>query len=52
VEEERARGSVAVVIPCFNDGPMLAEAVESARRQEPPVEIIVVDHVEKTPTEN
>jgi glycosyltransferase involved in cell wall biosynthesis len=43
VEEERARGSVAVVIPCFNDGPLLAEAVESARRQEPPLEIIVVD---------
>jgi glycosyltransferase involved in cell wall biosynthesis len=43
VEEERARGSVAVVIPCFNDGPMLEEAVESARHQEPPVEIIVVD---------
>ena len=43
MEEERARGTVAVVIPCFNDGPMLEEAVESVRRQEPPVEIIVVD---------
>jgi glycosyltransferase involved in cell wall biosynthesis len=43
VEEERARGSVAVVIPCFDDGPLLDDAVDSAHRQEPPVEIIVVD---------
>jgi glycosyltransferase involved in cell wall biosynthesis len=43
VEEERARGSVAVVIPCFNDGPLLEEAVGSALRQEPPLEVIVVD---------
>jgi len=40
---ERAPGSVAVVIPCFNDGPMLEEAVDSVRRQRSPAEIIVVD---------
>lgn len=43
MEEERARGSVAVVIPCFNDGSLLEEAVDSARCQEPPVEVIVID---------
>jgi glycosyltransferase involved in cell wall biosynthesis len=38
-----ARGAVAVVIPCHNDGATLEEAVESARRQDVPVEIVVVD---------
>jgi glycosyltransferase involved in cell wall biosynthesis len=33
---------VAVVIPCFNDGPLAVEAVESARGAEP-VELVVVD---------
>jgi glycosyltransferase involved in cell wall biosynthesis len=37
------RGSVAVVIPCFNDGATLVDAVASARGQDVRVEIIVVD---------
>jgi len=41
--EKRARGSVAVVIPCFNDGATLVEAVASAQSQDVPAEIIVVD---------
>jgi len=36
-------GSVAVVIPCFNDGPTLEAAVASVREQDVPAEIIVVD---------
>ena len=36
-------GSVAVVIPCFNDGATLPEAVASARAQDLRAEIIVVD---------
>ena len=36
-------GSLAVVIPCFDDGGMLDEAVASAVRQDVPAEIIVVD---------
>jgi glycosyltransferase involved in cell wall biosynthesis len=36
-------GSVAVVVPCFNDGGTLEEAVASAQRQDVPAEIIVVD---------
>jgi Glycosyl transferase family 2 len=43
MEEESAPGSVAVVIPCFNDGRTLLEAVASAQSQDPPAEIIVVD---------
>jgi glycosyltransferase involved in cell wall biosynthesis len=41
--EERAQGSVAVVIPCFNDGATLVEAVDSARNEERLAEIVVVD---------
>lgn len=41
MSENRA-ARVAVVIPCFNDGQYVAEAVESARAQEPD-EIVVVD---------
>ena len=37
------RGSVAVVIPCFNDGATLVDAVASAQSQGLPAEIIVVD---------
>jgi glycosyltransferase involved in cell wall biosynthesis len=36
-------GSVAVVIPCFNDGNTLEGAVASVREQDVPAEIIVVD---------
>ena len=36
-------GSVAVVVPCFNDGGTLEEAVASALSQDVPTEIIVVD---------
>jgi glycosyltransferase involved in cell wall biosynthesis len=36
-------GSVAVVIPCFNDGRTLEEAVASAQSQDVALEIIVVD---------
>ena len=35
-------GRVAVIIPCFNDGPLLREAVESIVEDEP-IEIVVVD---------
>jgi glycosyltransferase involved in cell wall biosynthesis len=38
-----AAGSVAVVIPCFNDGATLAEAVSSARAQDRIDELVVVD---------
>ena len=41
--QKRARGSVAVVIPCFNDGATLVDAVASAQSQDVPAEIIVVD---------
>jgi glycosyltransferase involved in cell wall biosynthesis len=37
------RGSVAVVIPCFDDGGTLEAAVGSAQSQDVPAEIIVVD---------
>jgi GT2 family glycosyltransferase len=36
-------GSVAVVIPCFNDGNTLETAVASVQEQDVPAEIIVVD---------
>jgi glycosyltransferase involved in cell wall biosynthesis len=36
-------GSIAVVIPCFNEGDMLESAVTSAEAQNPAPEIIVVD---------
>lgn len=35
--------SVAVIVPCFNDGGTLEEAVASAQSQDVPAEIIVVD---------
>ena len=41
--EKRARGSVAVVIPCFNDGATLVDAVASAQSQDRAAEILVVD---------
>lgn len=34
---------IAVVIPCFDDGATLTEAVESARRQDEPIELVVID---------
>jgi glycosyltransferase involved in cell wall biosynthesis len=36
-------GSVAVVIPCFNDGGTLREAIASAQGQDLDVEVLVVD---------
>jgi glycosyltransferase involved in cell wall biosynthesis len=36
-------GSIAVVIPCFNDGEMLESAVASAETQDVAPEIVVVD---------
>ena len=36
-------GSIAVVIPCFNDGEMLEAAVTSAENQDTAPEIVVVD---------
>ena len=33
----------AVIIPCFDDGPTLTDAVESALAQEPAPELVVVD---------
>jgi glycosyltransferase involved in cell wall biosynthesis len=38
----RTEPRTAVVIPCFNDGEMAAEAVASVREEEP-IEIVVVD---------
>jgi glycosyltransferase involved in cell wall biosynthesis len=37
------RSDIAVVIPCHDDGATLEEAVASARAQDVPVEVIVVD---------
>jgi glycosyltransferase involved in cell wall biosynthesis len=34
---------IAVVIPCFDDGATLRDAIDSARRQDEPVELAVVD---------
>src|SRR5688572_3618485 len=34
---------IAVVIPCHDDGATLGEAVDSALRQDVPVEVIVID---------
>src|SRR4029453_4924781 len=50
VAKERARGSVAVVIPCFNDGATLVDAVASAQNQDVPAEVIVVDDGSTDPT--
>jgi len=36
-------GTIAVVIPCHDDGATLEEAVESARSQDVPAQIVVVD---------
>ena len=42
--------SVSVVIPAYNPGPYLAEAVESAVSQDPPpLEVIVVPGGRPTP---
>jgi glycosyltransferase involved in cell wall biosynthesis len=39
-----AKGAVSIVIPCFNHGRFLGEAIDSARRQtRRPAEIVVVD---------
>jgi cellulose synthase/poly-beta-1,6-N-acetylglucosamine synthase-like glycosyltransferase len=38
-----AGGRIAVIIPCFNDGATIDEAVASARLQDMPVELVVVD---------
>ena len=40
---------VTVLMPCYNDGPFLAEAVSSVREREP-VEIIVVDDASDDPS--
>jgi glycosyltransferase involved in cell wall biosynthesis len=41
---QHASVRVAVVIPCFNDGATLGEAVESLRlRLEEPCEVVIVD---------
>jgi glycosyltransferase involved in cell wall biosynthesis len=42
-EPTRALASVAVIIPCFNDGATLAEAIRSAQAQTRLDELIVVD---------
>lgn len=34
---------VAVIVPCFNDGPLVAEAVASARACDEPIELVVID---------
>jgi len=41
-------GRIAVIIPCFNDGPLVAEAVRSVVEDEP-VEIVVVDDLSTDP---
>ena len=40
---DRVRPSVAVIVPCFDDGATVAETVDSVRRQEWPHELVVVD---------
>jgi glycosyltransferase involved in cell wall biosynthesis len=40
---------IAVVLPCFNDGPLLLEALASLREAEP-LEIVVVDDASTEPT--
>jgi glycosyltransferase involved in cell wall biosynthesis len=39
----RAEPRVTVLIPCFDDGATVAETVASARAQDEPVEIVIVD---------
>ena len=50
MEGNNGRASVAVVIPCFNDGATLMEAVDSARDQDRLAELIVVDDGSTDPT--
>ena len=38
-----ADAAISVVIPCHDDGATLGEAVDSALRQDVPVDVIVVD---------
>jgi glycosyltransferase involved in cell wall biosynthesis len=40
---DAVRSSIAVVIPCHDDGATLGEAVDSVLRQDVPAEVIVVD---------
>jgi glycosyltransferase involved in cell wall biosynthesis len=40
---DSARPLISVVVPCYNHAHFLAEAIESARAQEFPVEVVVVD---------
>jgi glycosyltransferase involved in cell wall biosynthesis len=47
VSESRA-ARVAVIIPCYQDGPLLKEAVDSVREEEP-VEVIVIDDASPDP---
>jgi glycosyltransferase involved in cell wall biosynthesis len=42
-EGARDAGRIAVVIPCYNDGATLDQAVESALEQDVPVDVLVVD---------
>ena len=44
-----ADAEIAVLIPCHDDGATLGEAVESALRQDVPVEVIVVDDGSRDP---
>jgi glycosyltransferase involved in cell wall biosynthesis len=46
--DESTSPRVAVVVPCFNDGEYLVEALESLRQQEP-VELVVVDDGSEDP---
>lgn len=39
---------VAVIIPCFNDGPLVCEALASIQEQEP-IEVVVVDDLSTDP---
>jgi glycosyltransferase involved in cell wall biosynthesis len=45
IDPDRApdAGRIAVVIPCYNDGATLEDAVESALAQDVPLEVLVVD---------
>ena len=48
MSDATSRPRVAVVIPCFNAGPMLLEAIASVQEPEP-VEIVVVDDESSDP---
>lgn len=43
VDPERHQPSVAVIVPCFNDGATVRDAVDSARSQQRVEEVVVVD---------